>query len=205
MRWWDIDPVLRMERELFPEDAWSRGMFWSELAHARGPGATRRYVVAEVPAADGGTTEESENPESPDNAENPENAGERGDGGGGAAGGRNGARIVGYAGLVASGDQADVQTIAVARDHWGTGLGGRLLAELLRAATAFECAEVMLECRVDNTRAQRLYERFGFEPIGFRRGYYQPGNVDALVMRLTTAPGGPAADADPVQGTDNHG
>ncbi|MYZ40794.1 ribosomal-protein-alanine N-acetyltransferase RimI, partial [Streptomyces sp. SID4917] len=30
----------------------------------------------------------------------------------------------------------------------------------------------------------RLYERFGFEPIGFRRGYYQPGNVDALVMRL---------------------
>lgn len=38
MRWWDIDPVLRMERELFPEDAWSRGMFWSELAHARGPG-----------------------------------------------------------------------------------------------------------------------------------------------------------------------
>lgn len=47
MRWWDIDPVLRMERELFPEDAWSRGMFWSELAHARGPGATRRYLVAE--------------------------------------------------------------------------------------------------------------------------------------------------------------
>lgn len=165
MRWWDIDPVLVLERELFPEDAWSRGMFWSELAHSRGPEATRRYLVAE----DGG-------------------------------------RIVGYAGLVASGDQADVQTIAVARDHWGTGLGGRLLAELLRAATAFECAEVLLECRVDNVRAQKLYERFGFEPIGFRRGYYQPGNVDALVMRLTTAPdSGSAAGADSVQGTDNHG
>ncbi|MFI9153843.1 ribosomal protein S18-alanine N-acetyltransferase [Streptomyces sp. NPDC053367] len=143
MRWWDIDPVLELERDLFPEDAWSRGMFWSELAHARGPGSTRRYVVAE----DGG-------------------------------------RIVGYAGLAASGELGDVQTIAVARDQWGTGLGARLLSELLRAATAFECSEVMLECRVDNTRAQRLYERFGFEPIGFRRGYYQPGNVDALVMRL---------------------
>ncbi|MFD5447695.1 ribosomal protein S18-alanine N-acetyltransferase [Streptomyces sp. NPDC003470] len=172
MRWWDIDPVLRLERELFPEDAWSRGMFWSELAHARGPGATRKYVVAVLP----------------DEA------------------GANGDRIVGYAGLVASGEQSDVQTIAVARDHWGTGLGARLLTELLRAATAFESTEVLLECRVDNTRAQRLYERFGFEPIGFRRGYYQPGNVDALVMRLTTAPGGgPAAGADPVQGTDNHG
>ncbi|BBC35962.1 Ribosomal-protein-alanine N-acetyltransferase [Streptomyces graminofaciens] len=143
MRWWDIDPVLELEKDLFPEDAWSRGMFWSELAHARGPEATRRYVVAET-----------------------------------------GERLVGYAGLSAAGDLGDVQTIAVAREHWGTGLGGQLLTELLRAATAFECAEVMLECRVDNVRAQKLYERYGFEAIGFRRGYYQPGNVDALVMRL---------------------
>nr|WP_281155877.1 ribosomal protein S18-alanine N-acetyltransferase [Streptomyces sp. HYC2] len=159
MRWWDIDPVLELERDLFPEDAWSRGMFWSELAHSRGPDATRRYVVAE----DGG-------------------------------------RIVGYAGLVASGGQGDVQTIAVARDHWSTGLGSRLLTELLRAATAFECAEVMLECRVDNVRAQKLYERFGFEPIGFRRGYYQPGNVDAVVMRLSD----PATSVNGVQGTETH-
>ncbi len=172
MRWWDIDPVLELEKDLFPEDAWSRGMFWSELAHARGPEATRRYVVAEIPG-DGA-----------------------GEGGGEGAGG---GRIVGYAGLVASGGQGDVQTIAVARDHWGTGLGSRLLAELLRAATAFECTEVLLECRVDNVRAQKLYERFGFEPIGFRRGYYQPGNVDALVMRLTD-PAAPATPQPPVNG-----
>ncbi|CAM5372869.1 Ribosomal-protein-alanine N-acetyltransferase OS=Streptomyces glaucescens OX=1907 GN=SGLAU_20375 PE=3 SV=1 [Streptomyces glaucescens] len=169
MRWWDIDPVLELERALFPEDAWSRGMFWSELAHARGPEATRRYLVAEDGEEDGG------------------------------------GRIVGYAGLASAGETADVQTIAVAREHWGTGLGARLLTELLRAATAFECAEVMLECRVDNVRAQKLYERFGFEPIGFRRGYYQPGNVDALVMRLTTLPdSAPAAGAPSVQGTETH-
>ena len=46
MRWWDIEPVLELEKDLFPEDAWSRGMFWSDLAHARGPEATRRYLVA---------------------------------------------------------------------------------------------------------------------------------------------------------------
>jgi ribosomal-protein-alanine N-acetyltransferase len=162
MRWWDIDPVLALEKDLFPDDAWSRGMFWSELAHARGVGSTRRYVVA-----------------------------------------YEGDRLVGYGGLAVAGtaseggsaDGADIQTIAVARDQWGTGLGARLLTELLRHATAFEVAEVLLEVRVDNTRAQKLYERFGFEPIGFRRGYYQPGNVDALVMRLTTTqepvPGAP--------------
>ncbi|MBA4861428.1 ribosomal protein S18-alanine N-acetyltransferase [Streptomyces sp. PSKA54] len=163
MRWWDIDPVLELERELFPDDAWSRGMFWSELAHARGPGATRHYVVAQY-----------------------------------------GERLLGYAGLAVtgSGDDehsamvGDVQTIAVAREQWGTGLGGRLLTELLRAATAFECTEVLLECRVDNIRAQKLYERYGFEPIGFRRGYYQPGNVDAVVMRLTGPSSADAASAD---------
>lgn len=157
MRWWDIEPVLTLEHELFPEDAWSTGMFWSELAHARGPHATRRYVVAD----DGG-------------------------------------RIVGYAGLAAAGGLGDVQTIGVARDHWGGGLGARLLTDLLQHATAFECEEVLLEVRVDNYRAQKLYERFGFEPIGFRRGYYQPGNVDALVMRLHM-------QGLHIQGTENHG
>ncbi|MFE6228851.1 MULTISPECIES: ribosomal protein S18-alanine N-acetyltransferase [unclassified Streptomyces] len=144
MRWWDLPEVLALEADLFPEDAWSEGMFWSELAHARGPAATRRYVVAETP--DG--------------------------------------KLAGYAGLAAAGGLGDVQTIAVAREQWGTGLGARLLTDLLQHATAFECDEVLLEVRVDNTRAQKLYERFGFEPIGFRRAYYQPGNVDALVMRL---------------------
>lgn len=170
MRWWDIDPVLELEKDLFPLDAWSRGMFWSELAHARGAEATRRYLVA-----------------------------------------LDGDRLIGYAGLAASGTASDsgsaavgdIQTIAVARDHWGTGLGGILLTELLSAASDFECHEVMLECRVDNVRAQKLYERYGFEPIGFRRGYYQPGNVDALVMRLTTEPDGSTAAGSPfVQGTE---
>jgi ribosomal-protein-alanine N-acetyltransferase len=155
MRWWDMDAVLALEHDLFPEDAWSRGMFWSELADARHPAGTRTYLVAE-------------------------------DGGG---------RIVGYAGLAAVAGTGDVQTIATARDHWGTGLGSALLSALLRAATAAECHEVLLEVRVDNSRAQRLYERFGFVPIGIRRGYYQPGNVDALVMRLADPRQDAAQDA----------
>ncbi|CAL9501234.1 N-alpha-acetyltransferase RimI [Streptomyces sp. enrichment culture] len=175
MRWWDIEPVLELERELFPYDAWSPALFWSELARARGPHATRRYLVAE-----------------------------NGEG-----------RVVGYGGLAAAGGTGDVQTIAAARDHWGTGLGARLLTALLTAATDFECREVLLEVRVDNDRARRLYERFGFEAVGLRRGYYQPGNADALVMRRPADPApdpapGPAHDpaTDPApehQGTTTHG
>ncbi|MDQ1703868.1 MAG: [ribosomal protein S18]-alanine N-acetyltransferase [Frankiaceae bacterium] len=42
MRWWDIEPVLRLERVLFVEDAWSDTMFWSELAERE----SRHYIVA---------------------------------------------------------------------------------------------------------------------------------------------------------------
>jgi ribosomal-protein-alanine N-acetyltransferase len=42
MRWWDIQPVMRMEHELFAEDAWTDTMFWSELADP----STRTYLVA---------------------------------------------------------------------------------------------------------------------------------------------------------------
>ncbi|MFF0412028.1 ribosomal protein S18-alanine N-acetyltransferase [Kitasatospora sp. NPDC004745] len=143
MRWWDIDPVMELELELFPEDAWSHGMYWSELAETH-PGGTRHYTVAT--AADG--------------------------------------RIVGYAGLMAVAGEGDVQTIAVDGRHQGAGLGTALLTDLIREAARRGCAELLLEVRVDNPRAQRLYERHGFEPVGIRRGYYQPANVDALVMRL---------------------
>nr|BEK66348.1 hypothetical protein KPHV_35750 [Kitasatospora purpeofusca] len=157
MRWWHIAPVLALELELFPEDAWSAGMFWSELAEAH-PGGTRHYTVAVTP--DGA--------------------------------------VVGYAGLMAVGGDGDVQTIAVDGRHQGTGLGAALLTDLVREAARRGCADLLLEVRVDNTRAQRLYERFGFEPVGIRRGYYQPAGIDALVMRLdlAAAPAAPAAPAD---------
>jgi ribosomal-protein-alanine N-acetyltransferase len=28
-----------------------------------------------------------------------------------------------------------------------------------------------------------MYDSYGFEVVGVRRGYYQPSNTDALVMR----------------------
>jgi [ribosomal protein S18]-alanine N-acetyltransferase len=42
---------------------------------------------------------------------------------------------------------------------------------------------VLLEVRADNDAAIRLYERHGFERIAVRRRYYQPGDVDAHIMR----------------------
>jgi ribosomal-protein-alanine N-acetyltransferase len=144
MRWWDIPGVILLEHAAFAEDAWSVGMFWSELAEA----ATRYYLVAEQYGAA---------------ADEP--------------------RLIGYAGLLAGAGEAEVLTIAVAPDREGRGLGAVLLTELMREAARRDCDDVVLEVRVDNHRAQQLYQRFGFEGVGIRKGYYQPMNIDALVMR----------------------
>jgi ribosomal-protein-alanine N-acetyltransferase len=94
----------------------------------------------------------------------------------------NGA-ITGYAGLLVAAAQADVLTLAVAADRWGQGTGSALLEALLTEAARRNAVEVFLEVRTDNTRAQRLYRRYGFSQIGIRKGYYQPSGADALVMR----------------------
>jgi ribosomal-protein-alanine N-acetyltransferase len=91
--------------------------------------------------------------------------------------------MAGYAGLLTVGEQADVLTIAVATSRWGQGIGTQLLAALVGEARRRGCAEVFLEVRADNMRAQRLYKWWGFTEIGIRRGYYQPSGTDAIVMR----------------------
>jgi [ribosomal protein S18]-alanine N-acetyltransferase len=114
--------------------------------------------------------------------------------------------IVGYAGLLAAGGQADVLTIAVSTARWGQGIGSQLLGDLLTEAARRGCAEIFLEVRADNTRAQRLYHWWGFDNIGIRRGYYQPSGMDAIVMRrdlagaLRPGPAGFPRSAEPAAG-----
>lgn len=94
--------------------------------------------------------------------------------------------VVGYAGLAAARGEGDVQTIAVLPGHQGRGIGAALLRALLDEAARRDCGEVFLEVRADNDRARALYEWFGFAAVGTHRGYYQPSNTDALVMRLSS-------------------
>lgn len=94
-----------------------------------------------------------------------------------------GHNIRGWVGLAGTGADGDVQTIAVTPQAQGTGLGARLLQALLTEAHHRDYSNVLLEVRADNTPAQKLYLKHGFEQIAIRRRYYQPGDVDALIMR----------------------
>jgi ribosomal-protein-alanine N-acetyltransferase len=102
--------------------------------------------------------------------------------------------LAGYAGLMSprGGADADIQTIAVAPDARRRGLGRTLMTALIAEAVARGARRVFLEVRADNPGAQTLYDSLGFLPIGLRRGYYQPDDVDAVVMRLDLPAGGAA-------------
>ncbi|TFD70313.1 ribosomal protein S18-alanine N-acetyltransferase [Cryobacterium gelidum] len=95
-------------------------------------------------------------------------------------------RVEGYAGLLAprGATEGDIQTIAVADAARARGLGRTLMQALISEARKRGARLIFLEVRADNPGAQRLYERLGFIEVGMRRGYYQPDNVDAIVMRL---------------------
>ena len=97
--------------------------------------------------------------------------------------------VAGYGGLaVAPPDEAWIQNIAVRRDRQRLGIGRTLLEALLGQADAEGVRSVLLEVAVDNEPAQRLYDAYGFVGVGVRKGYYQPSNTDALVMRRDVRP-----------------
>ncbi len=90
--------------------------------------------------------------------------------------------VVGYGGLMVSGDEGHVTTIAVDPEHHRRKVGTRLLFELIHGAMRMGATAVSLEVRVTNWGAQRMYGRFGFRPVGIRKNYYQETNEDALIM-----------------------
>jgi ribosomal-protein-alanine acetyltransferase len=94
--------------------------------------------------------------------------------------------LLGYAAVLAprGADDADVLTIAVAEAARGRGIGRALLERLLQEAAARGAVHVFLEVRADNPVATALYVSTGFEAVGRRPHYYQPDDVDAVVMRL---------------------
>jgi len=92
-------------------------------------------------------------------------------------------QVVGSAGLLAIGETAQILTVGVLPAARRQGIGEQLVQALVAEASRRRAIEVLLEVRIDNAAARQLYAKLGFEVIGTRRGYYEQGRVDAVVMR----------------------
>jgi ribosomal-protein-alanine N-acetyltransferase len=95
---------------------------------------------------------------------------------------RVGTTVVGYGGLMLTGEDGHVTNIAVDPAWQRQGLGARLLLALCRAGIDRGCRGLTLEVRTSNTGAQAMYRRFGFAPAGIRKNYYVETNEDAIIM-----------------------
>ena len=91
-------------------------------------------------------------------------------------------QVVGYCGLMVTGREGHITNIAVDPAFHGRKVGTRLLLKQINEALARGSDRVSLEVRVTNKVAQTMYEKFGFEIVDLRRGYYIETNEDAYVM-----------------------
>ena len=90
--------------------------------------------------------------------------------------------LVGYAFSYVVVDELHILNIAVDPDYRGYGLGNELLRHVLSAAVDKGVNYAILEVRVTNLAAQKLYSSLGFRVAGIRRRYYRDNGEDALVL-----------------------
>lgn len=96
--------------------------------------------------------------------------------------------LAGYYLLMYALDEAHLLDVALARVHHGHGLGRMLLDQIGARCREQGMSSILLEVRPSNLRALAVYQRYGYEQIGRRKGYYpaEPGQrEDAIVMRYT--------------------
>ena len=99
---------------------------------------------------------------------------------------RVGDQVVGYGGMWLMVDEAHITTFAIHPAWRRQRIGERLLLAFLDLAVDRDAHEATLEVRLSNLAARRLYEKYGFRPVGLRPRYYSDDHEDALIM--TTEP-----------------
>ncbi len=107
---------------------------------------------------------------------------------------RAGDAMIAFGGIWLMLDEAHVTTFAVDPPWRRQRVGEALLVALLDLAIARHAREATLEVRLSNLPARRLYEKFGFRPVGIRPRYYSDNQEDALIM-TTEALDSPAMQA----------
>lgn len=89
--------------------------------------------------------------------------------------------VVGYIVCWLSEETAHIHNISVKKEYQNHGVGSQLLMFLFDELKKRNVKNVVLEVRVSNIRAIKLYEKFGFVEIAKKEKFY-PDGEDALFM-----------------------
>lgn len=91
-------------------------------------------------------------------------------------------RLIGLACLWAIMEEAHITLLGVHPDYRRQGLGQLLLLTLLEEALLRKLEMATLEVNTNNLQAIYLYQKYGFQVAGKRKGYYQKTGEDALIL-----------------------
>jgi len=84
----------------------------------------------------------------------------------------------------------ELESIAVAEEGRGRGIGGELFEAVAKWAQVHGASRMELEVRSSNARAIKLYEQSGLRREGLRPGYYRDPDDGALLMGMSLEAGG---------------
>ncbi len=90
--------------------------------------------------------------------------------------------LVGYAGTWHIIDEGHITTIAVKKEYLRNHIGEAIIQKIIEDCYKNNIKYLTLEVRVSNIPAIKLYEKYGFQSLGTRKGYYQDNDEDALIM-----------------------
>ena len=92
--------------------------------------------------------------------------------------------LIGHGIMSTTAGECHLLNICVHPEYQRRGLGTRMVNFLLDIARGEDARVALLEVRVTNTGAYRLYSRMGFDEVGVRREYYpaRQGREDAIIL-----------------------
>ncbi|MBP7176502.1 MAG: ribosomal protein S18-alanine N-acetyltransferase [Thermoclostridium sp.] len=91
-------------------------------------------------------------------------------------------KVIAYAGLWIIADEGHITNVAVEPSWRRQQIAARMMQKILEAAEEYKLSGLTLEVRAGNQPAISLYQKFGFQVEGRRRGYYSDDHEDALIM-----------------------
>lgn len=94
-----------------------------------------------------------------------------------------GGRVIGYIVVMDMGVDSKIMSFAVKKEFRRRGIGNMLLKEAIKRCKEKGKQRIMLEVRVSNVAAQKLYKKNGFETVDILPAYYSDGE-DAYLMEL---------------------
>ncbi len=90
--------------------------------------------------------------------------------------------VVGYCGMYCAFEEGEVMNVAVSPAMQGRGVGRKMMGYLLEQAYGQGVRRIILEVRISNQRAIRLYQSIGFQSCGIRKNLYDMPLEDGMVM-----------------------